>query len=385
MKSSHRIYQTPSKYQPDSNLFVPVFFILTLIALVNASQTYYLLHPSVPSLLLLLRIVFSKMIYCWYFVILGLVVQGHAKRIPLNRQTTVRLFGIHLSTLILSFFIHETISLETDKLIWGKELKASVLYLFFNNPSVWIETLVYVLFLLLFYLLEYQRVNRENEIKCSKLEVQLTHSKLKELRSKIQPTFLFNTLQSILELIRTHQNKDANHILSLLSDFLRTTVYDNEREEISLEEELRFLNQYLEIEKVRCRQSFGVREEIGRDVTRAVVPNFILQPIIEGLIYRTAGQHPTKYEIMIRAQKVRNDLEIVIEDHPGGIPGHQEDIERNDIIPEITKERLLQLYGNNQELTVCAKPYGGILVRIRIPFLEMNEEPEGAFIMENVL
>jgi LytS/YehU family sensor histidine kinase len=277
------------------------------------------------------------------------------------------------------------LSLGVDSLIWGTKLKATIWYVLLNNPSVWIETFVYILFLLSFSLLEYRKISQENEIRCSQLEVQLIRSKLQEIRSKIQPTFLFNTLQTILALIRTHRNKDANHILSLLSDFLRTTVYDNERDEISLEEEVRFLNQYLEIEKVRANHTFFVREDIERRVAKAIVPNFILQPIVEELVYRNSGRDVLQHEIIIRAYKVGEQLEVLIEDQGMESPARFMNEKKDGIVLDITKERLSHLYGDHQNLTVHLSQEGGTLVKIRIPFKEMIVESEGAFVVESAL
>jgi two-component system, LytTR family, sensor kinase len=233
-----------------------------------------------------------------------------------------------------------------------------------------------------FSLLEFRRISKENETRCSQLEEQLIRSKLQEIRSKIQPTFLFNTLQTILELIRTHRNKDANQILSLLSDFLRTTVYDNERDEITLEEEVHFLNQYLEIENVRSSRTFTVHEEIERNVSDAIVPNFILQPIVEELIYRNAVPGTPRHEISIKAYKADGLLEMMIEDRGMKTNGTSSGEELEGVVFDITKERLSHLYGNRQNLTVQLNQNGGALVKIRIPYKEMIVESEGTLIVE---
>jgi two-component system, LytTR family, sensor kinase len=384
MTISLRKYFASSRTHLDLNVFIPLFLILTLIALVSSFQAYYNIHTGTASLPILLRILLSRLLYSWYFSILALVVQWHSKRIQLARKTFAEWFLIHLTTLMVSFFIHETLTLGADALIWGIKPKATLLFVLFNNPSVWIETLVYILFLLSFSLMEYRRMSQENEIRCSQLEVQLIRSKLQEIRSKIQPTFLFNTLQTILSLIRTHKNKDANHILSLLSDFLRTTIYDNERDEITLEEEVRFLNQYLEVEKVRSRYTFDVHEDIERSVSNAVVPNFILQPIVEELVYRNSGREAPRHEIIVRAYKAGGQLEVIIEDHGMENDGDQLDEKEKGIVLDITKERLLHLYGDQQNLTVQMNKEGGALVKIRIPFREMVVDSERAFVVESI-
>jgi two-component system, LytTR family, sensor kinase len=238
---------------------------------------------------------------------------------------------------------------------------------------------------LIFTLMDFRRMSQENELKCSQLEAQLIRSKIQEIRSKIQPTFLFNTLQTILELIRTNRNKDANHILSLLSDFLRTTVYDTERDEITLEEEVRFLNQYLEIEKVRSNRVFNVLEDIEQQVSNAVVPNFILQPIVEELVYRNAGRDLPRHDIAIKACKADSLLEVTITDRRMNSAPNLDREEVQGPVFEITKERITHLYGDQQTLTVHMNSEGETCVRIRIPLKELHAESEGIFVVEGAL
>jgi uncharacterized protein YeeX (DUF496 family) len=383
MTLSIRKYFATSKDHLDLNIFFPLFLILTLIALVHSLQSYYTLPPGTASGSVLYYTLLSKLIYYWYFSLLALVIQYYSKWIRLSRQTIVRWLFIHLTTLALSFFVHEMLSLGTDKLIGGVKLKATLWYILFNNPSVWIEMLVYILFLLTFTLIEYRKMSQENEIRCAQLEVQLIRSKLQEIRNKIQPTFLFNTLQTILELVRLQRNKDANHVLSLLSDFLRTTVYDNERDEITLEEELRFLNQYLEIEKVRSVHTFNVHENLEQRVLNAVVPNFILQPIVEEIVYQNTGWEMTHHEISIEASKAGDQLEVIIEDLGKENAERMVDKKENGVLFDITKERLSHLYGKRQSLTVQWQPERGVQVKIQIPFKEMIVESEETFIVES--
>jgi two-component system, LytTR family, sensor kinase len=382
MTISLKKYIASSRAQLNLNIVAPLFLILTLIALVNSLQVFSPLHTGAASPFMFFRILVSKLVYTWYFTFLAMVVQWHSKRIPLTRKNVVRWAFIHLATLVISFFIHETLSVGADTLIWGAKSNATIFYLFFNNPSVWIEILVYILFLLSFSLMEYRKMSQENEIRCSQLEVLLIRSKLQEIRNKIQPTFLFNTLQTILSLIHTHRNKDANHILSLLSDFLRTTVYDTDRDEIPLEEEIRFLNQYLEIEKVRSNHTFTIHEEIDQHVSNVVVPNFILQPIVEELFYRNGGRDTLQHEMIITARKAGEQLEMIIEDRGRVAAEYSLGQTNKGIVLDITKERLAHLYGDRQSLTVHESPERGALVKIRIPLREMIAESEEVIVVE---
>jgi two-component system LytT family sensor kinase len=377
-------YRAPQPFKPEPSIFVPLFLILSLVGFVNSIQAYYLLQPDIVVLSTFSRIVLSKMIYFWYFLLPAFVVRWYAKRVALERHTVFAWFSVHLLTLALSFFIHETLSLEVEKFIWPVESKGALFYTLFNNPSVWIEILMYALFVLGFYALEYKKRTRENAVKRSRLEILLVKSRLQEVRNKIRPTFLFQTLQTILELTRIGRNKDANHILSLLSDFLRTTVYDTDREEIALEEEMRFLNRYLEIEKIRSGRLIRISEEIPMEAAGAAVPNFIIQPIVDELISRTIVRSAIRHEIAINAKRNGKELEVIIEDRCRGFDEDPKAKADREAVLAITRERLGQLYRENQALTVSSQADGAIRVEIRIPFRETDEQSEAMLVAEIV-
>ena len=376
---------TYTKSLLDPNIFVPLFFIFTIIAFVNSLQAYYIYFKGVHSVINFTRFLISKLVYSWYFLGLAFVVLHLSKKIFLTKQTAVKWLLVHLAALSLSLILHQGLSLITDKLILRVESKETFISLLFKNPTAWLDVLVYGLFLLGFYLIEYKRINQENEIKCSQLEVELIKSKLQELRSKIHPQFLFNTLHTISGMVHKGRNKDANQVLELLSNFLRTTVYDNEREVITLEEELKFLHQYLNIEKVRLKNKLSVREEIELPVLNALVPNFILQPIVEEFVYPVMEKNNYTYEIAISAKSKDNMLEINIADNLSGLIDYSSGVKIDLMIFNITKERLNQLYGVNQSLeSKHNTDGGGISVSLKIPFTKKNDMPEPAFEMENI-
>ncbi len=385
MTLGERLYRIVPRFAPEAGIFIPLFLILTLIAFVSSIQAYYLAPPDLIALTTLPRILLSKMIYFWYFLFLALVVHWHSKRIALEHHTIIRWIGVHSLTLAISFVVHETLSLGIEKFIWPIESRGTLLYELFNNPAVWIEILMYSLFVLGFSALEFRRSMQENEVKCAQLGTLLVKSRLQELRNRIRPTFLFQTLQTILELIQSGRNNDANHILSLLSDFLRTTVYDADREEIALEEEMRFLNQYLEIEKIRSGLSIRVIEEIPMEAAGSAVPNFIIQPIVDELISRSTEQSGTQHAITIMAKKADEELEVIIEDRCSvSGDGLKTGADRL-VILTITRDRLHQLYGENHDLKVCAQSDGVIRVEIRIPLRASIVQSGETLVAETVL
>jgi len=379
-----------TKSQLGSNFFVLLFWILTLFAVINSLQDFYVFFNGKHTVLNFILFLFSEFVYYWYFLVLAFVVQFLSKKIPFQKISIVKWLAIHLTTLLVSFTIHQSMSLGIDLLLPDEKWKGSSLfYKMFNNPAFWIEILGYSLLLLTFYLIEYKRKNQENKIRCSQLEIKIIQSRLNELRSKIHPQFLFNTLNTISLLIQKRRNKDANKILSLLSDFLRILVYENESEEIILNDEINFLNKYLEIEKESFKNDFYLREEIQPETLNAFVPNFFLQPIVEEILYGLIEHNNSKYEIIINALKAtdisaqKDRLKITIEVLCEQMA--KKFCKLNDeesIIINITRKRLFQLYENEQELKMINSDKGSVIVQIEIPFHVELQAKEIHFVEE---
>lgn len=330
-------------------------------------QAFSLSHGK-HTLALFGKFFMSKTLFCWYYIVLAYLVQNLSTKLYLTRETVWRWCGIHLLLLILSGLLHITVTMGVERIIWGNVARTTFYRLLLDNPSIWLDIAVYILFLLGFSMIEQQRINHENEIRYSQLEVQLLKSQLQELRSTIYPQFLFNTLQSIADLLDRNRNKDANNILSRLSSFLRTTIYDNERDEILLEEELQPLRQYIEIEKVRFSDQLTLHENIEEGIGNALVPNFILQPIVEKLIERALRLNINPYAILLTIHRESNQLKISMSENGSQKKKDVEPPSADDVLFAITKERLAHLYKSNQDFRITRDIDQGMKIQIVLPF-----------------
>jgi len=136
-------------------------------------------------------------------------------------------------------------------------------------------------------------------------------AELFKLRQQLQPHFLFNSLNSINALIGSRP-EEARKMVQQLSDFLRGTIRKEERQWISLKEELQYLQLYLDIEKVRFGNRLSTLIETKEYTTQLKLPTLLLQPIVENAIkfglYDTTGETL----ICIQASKQANDLLITV-------------------------------------------------------------------------
>jgi LytS/YehU family sensor histidine kinase len=215
---------------------------------------------------------------------------------------------------------------------------------------------------------EYQQKNKMTELRFTRLQSQLAQSHLNALKSQLHPHFLFNTLNTISTLILKADDSEAERMLSLLNNFLKTTVFQSDRQEITLEEELRFVKDYLEIEKVRFSDKLEVKENVAKETLQAQVPNLLLQPIIENAIYHGIAHKTSHGIIQISTKKKEGQLLICVEDNGPGLTMMKKKKSKEGVGLKITKERLAQLFGTDHLFELENLVSGGVRVTISIPF-----------------
>jgi LytS/YehU family sensor histidine kinase len=163
-------------------------------------------------------------------------------------------------------------------------------------------------------------------------------------------------------------NSEAERMLTLLNSFLKATVFLSDHQEITLEEELRFVKNYLEIEKVRFSDKLEVKENVERETLQAQVPNLLLQPIVENAIYHGIAHKTSNGIIQISAMKEDGQLLIYVEDNGPGLMPVKKKKSREGVGLKITKERLAHLFGTDHLVELENLATGGVRVKIRIPF-----------------
>jgi hypothetical protein len=202
------------------------------------------------------------------------------------------------------------------------------------------------------------------------LEAELARSQLDALRSQLRPHFLFNTLNAISTLTVEDPDK-ARGMLIRLGSLLRRSL-DEEQHEVPLEQELGFLLEYLEIQRVRFGDRLVVHVDIDPAAATARVPVLFLQPLVENAIEHGGSDRPGGTSIVVRASRSDGTLQLSVEDDGAG-PGIGA-LPVEGIGLRNTRERLRKLYGDRASLALrSARPdepgAGGARVEISIPFV----------------
>ncbi len=201
----------------------------------------------------------------------------------------------------------------------------------------------------------------------ARLNEQLSKAQLNALRQQIEPHFLFNTLNAISGLVREERNEAAVGMIAGLSDLLRHTLKDSNTQEVPLEEELLFLQKYLDIQKIRFADRLQLSVNIGTEFFSARVPTLILQPIVENALKHGIAARANGGVIRITAIRSNGLLTFRVYNDGPSLPAGWEN-NRSGVGISNVRTRLQSLYGNAYDLTIRNQAPGGVEVSVSVPF-----------------
>lgn len=259
----------------------------------------------------------DNLIFNIFLVGLGLSLWYPAKYISFEKNTLTKIFLTHIFGGILISVIWLTLGYYlVNSLVTVNENYSN----FFINTLPWrflISVLYYFLFTAFYYLVIYYSDFQERSIREAELKNLVTQAELKSLKFQINPHFIFNSLNSMSALTVIDPEK-AKTMMLKLADFLRYTLASNERQTTSLNEELKNIRLYLEIEKVRFEDKFEFEEEIEDGCISVKVPSMILQPLFENAIKHAVYEALEKVTLSLTAKIKDSFMEIKVENNFDG-------------------------------------------------------------------
>jgi LytS/YehU family sensor histidine kinase len=228
---------------------------------------------------------------------------------------------------------------------------------------------VYLTLTSLCHAVVYFRRSQQRDRRALELETQLGQARLQALRMQLHPHFLFNTLNAISTLVRANPEA-ATEMIGSLGQMLRLSLDSGAAAEVPLEQELEFLESYLEIEQIRFGDRLAVRRDIAPDIGAALVPTFILQPLVENAIRHGIEPEDAPGTLEIAARRAGDRLIIIIHDSGVGLAGETSASrsKSNGIGIPNTRARLQSLYPNAHSFAVRNSPAGGCVAELEIPF-----------------
>ena len=216
---------------------------------------------------------------------------------------------------------------------------------------------------------------REREVQAAQLAGQLANARLDALTGQLHPHFLFNTLQGISTLLH-RDPAAADTMLARLSDLLRRTLQRGGGHEVTLAEELELLELYLGIMRTRFADRLTVDIDVPSPLHGALVPRFLLQPLVENAIQHGIERRAGAGHIEIAARQVGESLMLTVRDDGPGIRGSGGPPPSEGVGLSNTRHRLRQLYGDAQRLELSDGAAGGFEVSIALPLRTVEPAPD---------
>lgn len=212
-------------------------------------------------------------------------------------------------------------------------------------------------------------------------QAQKRKNEMKALQAQINPHFLYNTLDSIIWMSEAGRNEEVVLMTSALARLLRQSI-SNDREQVTIAEEVDYVKSYLTIQKMRYKDKLEYSINVSPEISKVKIIKFALQPLVENAIYHGLKYKETKGNLIVRGYKEGEKACIVIEDDGAGIDPEtkahifeerKKEKGRKGVGAPNVQKRLQLYYGPEYGLTYKDREGGGTVVIVTVP---LNSRPD---------
>ena len=358
-------FMKPDSILSKKNAVSMAFIIVTfsILAIFEATQIYNFIGNLGPFW----RYLLGCTILWFYWGFAMPIILQVCRRFPFEAGNWARLLATHLACWIIF----------TIPKIFLAVFVFTYIYQFMGENDPYLQTfqklllggivtefLTYICIVGACIAFDYRKKYRERELYALQLQMQLSAAELSVLKMQLQPHFLFNTLHTVSMLIRLQDYPTAILVNNGLSELLRRSLEQTGKLTVSLQEELELTDCYIDIEKLRFQDQITITKNISPDVLNAIVPNLLLQPLVENAIRHGLSKRASGGLIEISARREMQNIKIEVNDN--GYGTKDELLLGKGIGLTNTKERLAHLYGTSHAFLINQD--NGFSVSITIPY-----------------
>lgn len=314
------------------------------------------------------------------------LVSALARRFRFERGRWRAALMFHLATCVAFSLAHLVLQISTQALIENEFYARTPFwssFVFLFTKHIHLNLLTYISIVGISHGAFYFRRYHEREAEAHKLaaqahklEAQLVRAQLQTLQMQLHPHFLFNTLNTISELIH-RDPRAADRMVARLGDLLRLALDTQGTQEVPLKQELEFLEKYLDIERMRFHDRLTIKLDVDPQSLDARLPNMILQPLVENAIKHGIARKPGAGTIDIKIERQDGNLRVRIRDDGTGLPAEWRTTgAREGIGLRNTRQRLEQLYDGGHRFELHDVEGGGVEVEMTIPYRVMSSRTQ---------
>jgi two-component sensor histidine kinase len=354
--------------------------VATALGFFSAFAAFYFISTFTDEQTSFGLLLFLNLGYWYSWAALAPAILWLTRRFPFDRRSWKTAILVHVPAVVVATSTH---------VVFACVHRMATYWMIGHSMDTWLAEMQEMLFLnfdweMMTYwtivgvgmAIKYMHEARARELSAAQLETRLVEARLHTLQRQMQPHFLFNTLNTISALM--HRDVEAaDAMIARLSDLLRMSLQRVGVQEVPLKEELDFLSKYLEIEQTRFRDRLAVVFDVQSDTLHALVPNLLLQPLVENAIKHGIGPRPTPGQITVRARRNGAMLELDVQDNGVGLSAARLTDFNRGVGLSNTRSRLDHLYGSLHRFEFRQPAEGGLLVCIAIPMAELASEMDG--------
>lgn len=311
--------------------------------------------------------------FYWLWGALSIAVLALSRRFPLRGERRWAHVAFHVLLGIAIASVHlvaAELAFELIRIGRGAEISFAEGLSFSFRNNFHVNLLTYWAIVAVRHLRDYDQGLREKELVASRLREQLARAELDALRMQLHPHFLFNALHSISALVHSDPAR-ADVMLVRLSELLRRSLEARTDNEITLARELEFVRGYLELVAMRYGERLAAEIAVPAALLGALVPNGILQPLVENAIVHGVEPSSDACAVAVRARLAGESLQLEVENdlEPSGREPSQG---AAGIGLANVRARLEQLFDGASRLELDIEPGRHAMARIVLPFREIG-------------
>ena len=303
------------------------------------------------------------------FLLLPLIFR-YARIYLFERKGWLKLGLLHLAAAILFSAAHTTIMAISRRLLAPVMGLGPYDYgiMKYRYPMEFSNDLIaFTVIVGLYSFYQRLRIAQAQQLAAAELQTKLVQAQLENLRLQLQPHFLFNTLNTISS-VMYEDVRAADAMITQLSDLLRLTLQASRTHEIPLAEELEITRLYLDLMQKRYENKLRVTYSIDPSLNASLVPQLILQPLLENSLRHGMKSGSSAMDLSIAAHRENGCLILQVSDTGSGLG----EIEPSRIFGRglglsNIRDRLAHLYGDRQQFSISNRASGGAEVTVSVP------------------
>lgn len=279
--------------------------------------------------------------------VLGFLVQRLTERVAWPRRVSPGFVAFHLVAAVAYALAWLTLNSLVESVLRG-QLVIAVGYSF---------TSFIVLGIWLYVMIAGVAYTTQATERAARAEAAAVRAQLSALRAQLNPHFLFNALHTVVQLIPREPRRAAD-AAEQLAGLLRTAV-EEDRDLVTLAEELAFVERYLDLERVRFGDRLRVTIRVSDAARDALVPSFSVQTLVENAVRHGAAPRVEPTDVLIRGERNDGSLTVTVSD--SGVGSSAEALSAFDGAGtglRRLRERLAALYPTGAQLDVVSAPTG---------------------------